>query len=613
MVMLSTFTSFLYRKLLRGSLRRRHLVVFLSASLIPLLLVSALIIQQQVVHGGKQILAQLESVATLKEREVEAWRSGLQSYLALVTEINPATRPWILQRLTSAAPGPRKAPAFSPLREQLQRDLGSIKIFDEFFLLSATGVVVESTNTAVLGEFRGIQEYYHKGLLHEGVHVQSLSYSSRTEVLNTVVVVMPIRSDDGQALGVLCGRASLDQLKTLMLERTGLGETGETLLIGENHLLLSNSRFGGYPAGATYIQTEGIRQALMHHADSAGFYRDYRNEMVAVVYHWLPDLHIVLLAKQDRREAYQGIYRSIQISLAIALLAVAGAAWLSIAFSRRIVGAVTDLAGMARRIAAGDLSLQIKSDSDDELGLLGRTFNEMAQRLSDGMLAIQSRVEELSRTEHALQISLRDKEALLKEVHHRVKNNLQVITSLLRLEAGRSVCTETRASLKDMQGRILAMALLHEALYVSGNFTGVDLSDYLKKLANQMLRTIVDKPGDVHLDLALLPARVEMEQAIPCGLIVNELISNCCKHAFPDGRTGEIRIELGYLDGGPQLALRVSDNGVGLPADFSQRREKTLGLELVSDLAGQLGGQLTIGPGPGSVFIVTFTPKGNHE
>ena len=158
-----------------------------------------------------------------------------------------------------------------------------------------------------------------------------------------------------------------------------------------------------------------------------------------------------------------------------------------------------------------------------------------------------------------------------------------------------------------MQGRIQAMALLHETLYRSGTFASVDLGAYLGQLATQSFRALNTEPRSIQLDLDLAPVQVGIDKAIPCGLVLNELISNCLKHGLSDRRTGGIRVELQPLDGGPQLRLRVSDTGVGLPADFEARRGRSLGLQLVSDLAKQLGGRLEIEAGPGAVLSLVFT------
>ena len=211
--------------------------------------------------------------------------------------------------------------------------------------------------------------------------------------------------------------------------------------------------------------------------------------------------------------------------------------------------------------------------------------------------------------EATLRATLIEKEALLKEVHHRVKNNLQVITSLLRLEAGRRDQAETKSVLEDMQGRIRSMALLHESLYRTGTFAAIDLGTYLRQITTQSFRALSASAKSVVLELDLTSVQLEMDQAMPCGLLVNELISNSLKHGFPHGGTGEVRVGLQRVDGGPQLRLRVSDTGVGLPSDFASRRSQSLGLQLVSDLTRQMEGTLELGSGPGSSFTITFTPR----
>lgn len=221
-------------------------------------------------------------------------------------------------------------------------------------------------------------------------------------------------------------------------------------------------------------------------------------------------------------------------------------------------------------------------------------------------VAVKEDITQRKQADLALQTSLKEKVALLHEVHHRVKNNLQVITSLLRLEAGRSNQPDTRAVLKEMQGRIFAMALLHESLYRTGTFASVELGTYLKQLTTQVFRSQLGLSGEVRLVLDMAEVRVGMDQATPAGLLVNELVSNCLKHGFPDGRCGDVTVSLQPSSREGWWCLSVRDNGVGLPPDFEARRTQSLGLQLVSDLARQLGGTLDISPGPGAVFCVTF-------
>jgi PAS domain S-box-containing protein len=231
----------------------------------------------------------------------------------------------------------------------------------------------------------------------------------------------------------------------------------------------------------------------------------------------------------------------------------------------------------------------------------------------DTHIAVIQEITRRKRAEAATQAMLAEKTALLNEVHHRVKNNLQVISSLLRLESARSGQDETRLLLKSMQSRIQSMALLHETLYRAGTFAAVDLGAYLKQLAAQAFRTLQTPEGGVRLEVDVTAVQVSMDQATPCGLLVNELISNALKHGFPDGRAGEVRIALHRVGtdekaGGSvrrcEVRLCVSNTGVGLPPDFAQKRQSSLGLQLVTSLSRQLGGELVVGPG--ATFSLVF-------
>lgn len=194
------------------------------------------------------------------------------------------------------------------------------------------------------------------------------------------------------------------------------------------------------------------------------------------------------------------------------------------------------------------------------------------------------------RAEEALHQSLSEKEALLKEVHHRVKNNLQIINSLLNLQAAKIKDATIRAMLADSQNRIRSMALVHETLFRSGHLGLVNLTAYLEGLAIQLFRAYGANPAQIRLKVEVPRTQIDLERAIPCGLIVNELVSNALKHAFPNQRSGNIRVALERA-AGTHYSLTVTDDGIGLPAE-SVRAESTLGLQLVRDLAQQLGGLL---------------------
>ena len=216
----------------------------------------------------------------------------------------------------------------------------------------------------------------------------------------------------------------------------------------------------------------------------------------------------------------------------------------------------------------------------------------------------------IDQAQEALEVSVREKECLLKEIHHRVKNNLQVISSLLRMQSTRIDHPAVKTAFADLQHRIRSMALVHEHLYRSKDLAQVDLAAYLRQLCTELLHALAPRPANIQLRLELAPARVDIHQAIPCGLLVSELVSNAIKHAFPAGRPGQVRVLLEPAEGGAGLRLRVADNGAGLPPGFQLEGLASLGLRLAPDLARQIGGRLQIEPGPGATFEVVFEARG---
>lgn len=191
-----------------------------------------------------------------------------------------------------------------------------------------------------------------------------------------------------------------------------------------------------------------------------------------------------------------------------------------------------------------------------------------------------------------LERRVQEKDILLAEIHHRVKNNLQVISSLLSMEASRAREAETAAMLRVTQNRILAMAIVHKALYESKDFAQVDFAVFIRTFVPSLIEIYSVRPDQVALSIKVADVALPLDIAIPCGLIVNELISNALKHAFPNGRRGSIRVELRNEDG-KTVTLSVEDDGIGLPADFNFDNDQTLGVQLVHMLSQQLGGTVT--------------------
>ncbi len=206
--------------------------------------------------------------------------------------------------------------------------------------------------------------------------------------------------------------------------------------------------------------------------------------------------------------------------------------------------------------------------------------------------------------EEQIKASLREKEVLLKEIHHRVKNNMQVISSLLSLQAQTAGSRTIDDILQDSQQRVRSMALVHETLYRTDNLASIDFQEYLQSLVALLRRSYT--AGNVRLELEADPVRISIEHAVPCGLIANELVSNAFKHAFPNGREGTILVRLRAVS--PTRAqLVVSDNGVGLPPGLDALTSRSLGLQLVSMLTEQLDATFAYQAAGGSEFTVEFS------
>jgi two-component system, sensor histidine kinase PdtaS len=222
------------------------------------------------------------------------------------------------------------------------------------------------------------------------------------------------------------------------------------------------------------------------------------------------------------------------------------------------------------------------------------------------MLAMVLRdVTERDAHEERLQANLREAEALLKEIHHRVKNQLQLVSSLLGLQSREVTNPGARRMFQESQDRIHSMALLHESLYQSQNLSQINFPEYIRQLAAHLFHTYGVAADRIHLRTDLHSLSLHLDAAVPCGLIINELVSNSLKYAFPDGREGEIRIEL-YEHSDGTARLIVADNGVGLKADVDWINARSLGLRLVRTLAEQLGAKLEVDSSAGMQVRLAF-------
>ncbi|CAJ35311.1 sensor histidine kinase [Methanocella arvoryzae] len=257
------------------------------------------------------------------------------------------------------------------------------------------------------------------------------------------------------------------------------------------------------------------------------------------------------------------------------------------------------------RLSGPKLSVQKTRTRDGRI--FWAEFNLKCVRILDGdyIMAIVRDVTERREAEEKIKASLLEKEVMLKEIHHRVKNNLQVVSSLLNIQSRYVTDPDDAELFKEGQNRVQAMALVHEKLYQSSDLARIDFSSYIDSLMKNLFYSYALGRDNIVLNTDIQPILMSVDVAVPCGLIVNELISNSLKHAFPEGRAGEIQIRISEADS--KVVLEIADNGVGLPANYDFHTSESLGLQLVNLLVEQLDGSISLERHKGTKFTIAFS------
>ncbi|MEH2186535.1 MAG: PAS domain S-box protein [Nostoc sp.] len=251
---------------------------------------------------------------------------------------------------------------------------------------------------------------------------------------------------------------------------------------------------------------------------------------------------------------------------------------------------------------------------ENQLDLLDQVTVQLAIAIQQSSILEQAQTELVQRQKAQVKLknALAEKEVLLKEVHHRVKNNLQIVSSLLQLQSQTLKDPEVIKVLRESQNRIESISLIHKNLYTSANIGQIDVADYISNLAASLLISYQICPGKIALETDIDSVSLNVDQAIACGLVINELISNALKHAFPNQQVGTISIALRNI--GNSIEMTIRDNGIGLPENLDWRNTDSLGLSLVYDLVTeQLEGNITLERNHGTGFKIQFTQLTLHQ
>lgn len=236
--------------------------------------------------------------------------------------------------------------------------------------------------------------------------------------------------------------------------------------------------------------------------------------------------------------------------------------------------------------------------------------SKIKKQLIEELVRLRKRITESEKlttehkqTENQIKTSLKEKETFLKEIHHRVKNNLQIIHSLLSLQAEYLNDKQDKSLFRQTQNRIKTMALIHEKLYTSQDFVNIDFREYIQNLSAHLLRSY-SVASRIGLRIEVEKITLDIDRAVPCSLVINELVTNSIKHAFSNDKKGCITID--FHTNKKDYVLSVQDNGKGLPENLDYRNTESLGLQLVCALAEQLHGKVRLSRSKGTKFTITF-------
>lgn len=259
------------------------------------------------------------------------------------------------------------------------------------------------------------------------------------------------------------------------------------------------------------------------------------------------------------------------------------------------------------RIPALEVNLLTKSGKEKTIEIHSSLMKKNGKIV--GVVSVLRDITERKQIEEKLRRSLKEKEVLIRELHHRVKNNMQVMLSLLRLQTRKIEDKKMTEIMKTWQNRLRSIALVHEKLYESESLERIDFGSYIQKLITSLFHIFEVKESSIQLDMNVGSISLDINNAIPLGLVINELISNALKHAFPEDRKGKIRLDFHKNDKN-SYSLIIKDDGVGLPKNIKFQNPQTLGIQLVNDLIDQIEGSIKVSRRGGTTFKIILPKKG---
>lgn len=614
------------------SLRFTLIVVLIAVSIIPLLLIEYRLSEGFRVNTIEQVTAQLQSVSTLKKEEIIDWLESAEIVLDILAE-NPALNAPIREILLQSSPN---EDLLETLGEAFEETVEEASLLDRIFVYNLDGTIKLADKEADVGKIVSRQPYFQASIDAEEYYIQTPFYDVVTQDL-TIIVTEPIVNENGEIVGIIAAELSTATLSGIMLERSGLGESGETYLVSlDNNYFLTPSLFEGYSLNQAYTSF-GIEQAL-NQVEGFGLYDDYRDPPVPIigVYSWIPELEAAMLVEIDEAEALAAFDQLDQSALQGTVVVAILIALIGVFIGQRIAAPIVKLSQTAEAIAGGDYEQRTSVSGNNEIAVLGNSFNQMTETLGHNIEVLDAniRATEEANKELAIQSALareatRLKSEFLATMSHELRTPLNAITGftgILLFDAD-----EMEEDNVHMLQRVEAnaerlLALIDDVLDLSKIEAGriemvsepIAISSLVQDWVNET---------SVLAETKNIPLVVEVGSNFPDMIlgdssrltqIAKNLLSNAIKF------TDDGQVELLVTTNDNQWQIVVQDTGVGIPPhalnyifdEFRQVDGSTkrayggtgLGLAITRNLIRMMDGTITVESeiGKGSTFTVTL-------
>ncbi|MBN2509202.1 MAG: hypothetical protein JXB03_02955 [Spirochaetales bacterium] len=428
-----------------------------------------------------------------------------------------------------------------------------------------------------------------------------------------VIITVPLFDRLRQASGLVSAELSLRFMWNLV-DAMKLENDGIAFIADHRGAVIAHPNIIKVIAGTSVSQSRIMKHITESRNTNSGFLKRYTGIQgipVAGLFVFVENTDWVIITEIPWNSTYRKVINQALLALFITFVTALLAGTVGIFLSKRIADPISALTRTITQTTRETSFFHTDVTGPEEVQVLSKAFNNMTARLHDAITELEHQIEEnqqthreLKEANQELKKSLKEKTVFLKEIHHRVKNNLQIISSLLELQSSDIENTEFKQIFTVSQRRIASMTSIHEQLYMSEDFTRINFGEYTKLLTESLLHTYLGDNAAVVIKVFGEDFYLSLDSAVPCGLILNELVTNSLKYAFP-GRTGTISIEL--TKESLRRTITIRDDGTGYSTEDRDKKSRSLGLTLVHELVRQLHGTVSIHSTRGTETVITFS------